>query len=168
MPKIRHIEDYETRIEQLTSSQLLWDSDVQKLRDAKAAVETFQSRVFELEGMLRARERVCREQADTIRSLENRVVIASSTAGTPVGERVEKHERAPATMDQKFYINVAENAKKKAEKLERENLELTVELERLKRMALQSAQESPAVEGEEKGGMVGGAKQLLGDLLSNS
>lgn len=167
MPKIRHIEDYETRIKQLTDSQLLWDSDVQRLRDAKAAVESFQSRCFELEGMLRARDRVCREQADRIRHLENRVVIASSTAGTPANERAEKPERQPQTMDREFCMHVAENARRKAEKLERENLELTVELERLKRMALQSAAESPGGADEEPREGKGGARQLLGDLLSS-
>ncbi|EJT50732.1 hypothetical protein A1Q1_08138 [Trichosporon asahii var. asahii CBS 2479] len=144
------------------------DSDVQKLRDAKAAVETFQSRCFELEGMLRARDRVCREQADQIRHLENRVVIASSTAGTPANERAEKEkpERQPQTMDREFCMHVAENARRKAEKLERENLELTVELERLKRMALQSAAET-GTEEEPPKETKGGARQLLGDLLSS-
>lgn len=141
------------------------DSDVQKLRDAKAAVETFQSRCFELEGMLRARDRVCREQADQIRHLENRVVIASSTAGTPANERADKPEPQPATMNREFCMHVAENARRKAEKLERENLELTVELERLKRMALQTAAESPGDEDSTK--EKGGARQLLGDLLSS-
>lgn len=117
--------------------------------------------------MLRARDRVCREQADRIRHLENRVVIASSTAGTPANERAEKEkpERTPQTMDRDFCMHVAENARRKAEKLERENLELTVELERLKRMALQSAAETGAEEEGKEG--KGGARALLGDLLSS-
>lgn len=66
MPKIRHLEDYETRMKQLTDAQLLWDADVQKQREAEAAAIASQARCAELEGMLRAREKICREQADTI------------------------------------------------------------------------------------------------------
>lgn len=154
---------------------------MQKLRDAKAAVETFQARCFELETMLRARDRVCQEQADRISQLERRVVIPPSTASTSTStstppsekekdkvEKTEKQERQPATMDREFYIHVAENARRKTEKLERENLELTVELERLKRMALLSAAESPGdEEGREVKSGAAGARQLLGDLLSS-
>jgi hypothetical protein len=66
-PKVRHIEDYETRMKQLTDAQLLWDGDVEALREARAAAITSQARCAELEAMLRAREKICREQADKIR-----------------------------------------------------------------------------------------------------
>lgn len=124
-------------MKQLTDAQLLWDEDVQRLRDAEATVSAAEARMAELEGMLRAREKVCFEQADQIRHLESRVVTASvpptprsntpATGGTVQPENLE------------FYVHVAENAKRKAEKLERENLELQVEVERLKRIGISDA-----------------------------
>lgn len=46
---------------------------------------------------------------------------------------------APEPVDATFYVSVAENARKRAEKLERENLELTVEAERLRRLSIAHA-----------------------------
>lgn len=60
-PKIRHIEDVETRVKQLTDSQLLWygywidghwltrrDNDIKKLRDAEASATAAKSRCHEV------------------------------------------------------------------------------------------------------------------------
>jgi hypothetical protein len=63
-------------------------------------------------------------------------VIASSVPHTPAEP---KPLAPPEQRDTTFYINVAENARKRAEKLERENLELSVELERLRRVSIAHA-----------------------------
>lgn len=43
------------------------DSDIRKLREAETDTSALQARCHELEGMLRAREKICREQADSIK-----------------------------------------------------------------------------------------------------
>ncbi|BEI81141.1 hypothetical protein CcaverHIS002_0203010 [Cutaneotrichosporon cavernicola] len=136
-PKVRHIEDYETRVKQLTDAQLLWDEDVTALREAQAAAIASQARCAELETMLRAREKICREQSETITKLESRPVKPTEIPSeTP---RPAEEEKPPAIIDPTFHISVAENVRKRAERLERDNLELTVEVERLRRMTIKDA-----------------------------
>lgn len=125
-------------MKQLTDAQLLWDDDVKRLREAEASVQASSGRIAELEGMLRAREKVCFEQADSIRHLESRVVTATAGASVPPTPRA-RSPALEASPDLEFYAHVAENAKRKAERLERENLELSVEVERLKRLGIESA-----------------------------
>lgn len=107
------------------------------MRDAISLAQAVQSRCFELEGMIQARDNICREQAEMIQHLENRVVIATSVPPTP--PVFERPPTQPEAADASFYINVAENARKRAERLERENLELNVEVERLRRMSIANA-----------------------------
>ncbi|KAL1406893.1 hypothetical protein Q8F55_006305 [Vanrija albida] len=130
-PKVRHIADYETRIKQLTDTQMLWDSDILKLREAEAAVEELSGRVFELEKMLESRDKLVAEQASSINKLEK------SRLPSPVPTPPPKSPNQIPSPS--FYINVADNTKKRCEKLERENLELNVEIERLRRLSLQTA-----------------------------
>lgn len=62
-PKVKHIEDYEIRMKQLTDSQALWsvlmlrpngellsgrDDDVRKLKEAKADTELHQGRCYKV------------------------------------------------------------------------------------------------------------------------
>lgn len=133
-PKVRHIADYETRIKQLTETQMLWDSDTQKLRDAEVAVEELRGRIFELEKMMEARDKLVAEQAGNITKLE-RTVASQLATPEPTPPPKSPNQIPPPS----FYINVADNTKKRCEKLERENLELNVEIERLRRLSLQTA-----------------------------
>jgi hypothetical protein len=68
------------------------------------------------------------------RQLESRAAVVPSVPPTPAEE--DKPRDMP---DPTFHINVAENVRKRAERLERDNLELTVELERLRRMTIKDA-----------------------------
>ncbi len=79
------------------------------------------------------------------RQLESRAAVVRSVPPTPAEE--DKPRDMP---DPTFHINVAENVRKRAERLERDNLELTVELERLRRMTIKDAT-----------GTGGGASSLL-------
>lgn len=71
------------------------------------------------------------------RQLESRAVIARSVPQTP--ELNAKPSPRADIPDPSFYVNVAENARRRCEKLERDNLELTVELERLRRLTIKDA-----------------------------
>jgi hypothetical protein len=87
-PKVKQIEDYETRIKQLTEMQLLWwvarvigegegrrqragligrDDDVQRVKDAEAALAEMRGRMYQLEQVLRAVEKEKAEQTEMIR-----------------------------------------------------------------------------------------------------
>lgn len=135
-PKLRHLSDYEARMKQLTDAQLLWDDDVQRLRDAEASVQAAQGRIAELQRMLRAREQVCFEQAKAMRVLESRVTQVTTASLPPSRPPSPPKQQA---QDLEFYLHVAENATRKAQRLERENLELQVEVERLQRVEISEA-----------------------------
>lgn len=65
------------------------------------------------------------------------MTVAASIPPTPEVDKEETKERD--IPDPSFYVNVAENARRRCEKLERDNLELTVELERLRRLTIKDA-----------------------------
>nr|XP_019001978.1 uncharacterized protein I203_05114 [Kwoniella mangroviensis CBS 8507]OCF65439.1 hypothetical protein I203_05114 [Kwoniella mangroviensis CBS 8507] len=120
-PKIRHISDYETRMKQLTESQRLWDEDVQRCKNALQEAEAAKARVYELEQMLRASRQETIEQSQAIGVLESKIPtthqvkaeeLDTSSAPTPTA--------APKDLD--VYIALLEQAKKRTDELERENL----------------------------------------------
>ncbi|KAK6902959.1 hypothetical protein I203_108220 [Kwoniella mangroviensis CBS 8507] len=117
-PKIRHISDYETRMKQLTESQRLWDEDVQRCKNALQEAEAAKARVYE---MLRASRQETIEQSQAIGVLESKIPtthqvkaeeLDTSSAPTPTA--------APKDLD--VYIALLEQAKKRTDELERENL----------------------------------------------
>lgn len=71
----------------------------------------------------------------TPRNLETRAAVAASVPQTPA----EPRPPAEQPVDVTFYVSVADNARKRLAKLERENLELNVEIERLRRMTIAHA-----------------------------
>ncbi|WVQ70053.1 uncharacterized protein L199_008277 [Kwoniella botswanensis] len=139
-PKIRHISDYETRMKQLTESQRLWDEDVQRCKNALQEAEAAKARVYELEQMLRASRQETIEQSQAIGVLERKIPtmhqvkaeeLDKSSAPTPIA--------APKDLD--VYIALLEQAKKRTDELERENLQLRDNLSVAK-------QETRVVDGE--------------------
>ena len=67
-PKVRHIEDYEIRMQQLTELQRLWyvrflkvadvrDSDVRRCQEAIGEAEKWRGRCYQLESLLRVLRR---------------------------------------------------------------------------------------------------------------
>ncbi|KAL7424081.1 hypothetical protein Q5752_001666 [Cryptotrichosporon argae] len=151
-PKVQHIEDYEVRIKQLTEMQLLWDDDVRKLRAAEHAAGEARARCFQLDQLVRSLTHDRDAQSQIILQLEQTRAAGPATPPpdfarpAPAPAQAPAHSRrgsradpspapppVPADHDISFYVHVADNAKKRAERLERENLELQVELERLRR-----------------------------------
>nr|XP_019042254.1 hypothetical protein I302_08855 [Kwoniella bestiolae CBS 10118]OCF21184.1 hypothetical protein I302_08855 [Kwoniella bestiolae CBS 10118] len=106
-PKIRHISDYETRMKQLTESQRLWDDDVQRCKNALQEAEAAKAKVHE---------------SQAINLLERKVPVNNDN-------RAENRRASPtltttaAPKDLEVYVNLLEQAKKRTDELERENLE---------------------------------------------
>ncbi|WVF72174.1 hypothetical protein IAT40_006986 [Kwoniella sp. CBS 6097] len=118
-PKIRHLSDYEARMKQLTESQRLWDQDVKRCKAAEEEMKAAQGRCYETEQKLRASRQEVSGQAEIISLLESKV---SLTKNPP-----EPKDRTPSlqsAQDPLLYIRLLEEAKAKADRLERENLEL--------------------------------------------
>ncbi|WVW83055.1 hypothetical protein I302_105072 [Kwoniella bestiolae CBS 10118] len=117
-PKIRHISDYETRMKQLTE-----DDDVQRCKNALQEAEAAKAKVHELAQMLHASRQETIAQSQAINLLERKVPVNNDN-------RAENRRASPtltttaAPKDLEVYVNLLEQAKKRTDELERENLEL--------------------------------------------
>ncbi|WVN85346.1 uncharacterized protein L203_100491 [Cryptococcus depauperatus CBS 7841] len=118
-PKIRHINDYEIRIKQLTESQRLWDQDLQRCKDAEERMETWRSKCFEASRQENARKN------DVINS--STPLSPSSTESHP--PKCNSASQPLQKIDLSMYIELLKDCKSRTDRLERENQELRNEIE---------------------------------------
>ncbi|EIN07442.1 hypothetical protein PUNSTDRAFT_105179 [Punctularia strigosozonata HHB-11173 SS5] len=115
-PQVERLKDYERRIEQHTTMQMLWDEDVQKLNDQEEEMKAMMSRYKKMEMRVEAFEQQQSKMESDARAARLRIQELEAQVGQsrPVGEPTQ----------QSFLVASIEAAAKEKDALRKSNEQL--------------------------------------------